>query len=77
MPRLCQEKGQRFIKSAGRCMTSCKKGSYRSKTSPFYCRHPTRKNRTKCPAGMKRSQKSKQCVPKFKMLTYSPSRRRR
>ena len=73
--RQCLEKGYRYIKSANKCMKSCSGKSYRSKKSPYHCQTPKRKNRPKCPQGMRRSSKTRQCVSKYKLLTYKSRRR--
>lgn len=55
--RYCPDKGDRYIKSAGTCMTSCKKGMYRQKTFPFFCRTPKKKYSKRCSKGFRKDKK--------------------
>ena len=65
----CFVKGMRHSKKWG-CKKPCK-SPYR-RNSKGGCSKPSRKNRSKCPKGMKRSRKSGMCVSKYRQLTYKP-----
>lgn len=61
-------KGYRFVKSASKCMKSCKNGKYRKQKSPWNCVTPKPSKligpkMKKCSKGTRRSKTTRKCEP--------------